>query len=134
MPGRFTQALTRLLLAAVLLSTMSGAVAAAAVSRGGRAACPLTRLHGCCKKARQNRRAPGVAPAARLCCVVNCPAPAPTGASYTLQTSPGAASDPRPAASVAPPAPAAEHARAYAPPFRPSHSPPAYIQHAAFLI
>ena len=29
---------------------------------------------------------------------------------------------------------AAERARAYAPHFRPSHSPPAYIQHAAFLI
>jgi hypothetical protein len=124
----------RLLLAAVLLSTMSGAFgAAAAATRSGRAECPMSRLHGCCKKARQNRRAPGVVPA-RLCCVVNCPAPAPTGTSFTLQSSPGPASDPRPPATPAPPASAAERARAYAPPFRPSHSPPAYIQHAAFLI
>jgi hypothetical protein len=133
MPRRFTQVLTRLLLAATLLSTMSGAGVAAASAPGGRAACPMSRLHGCCKKARQNRRASGVAPA-RLCCVVNCPTPSPTGTAFTLQSSPGTASDPRPPAAPAPPAPAAERARAYAPPFRPSHSPPAYIQHAAFLI
>jgi hypothetical protein len=133
MARRLTQALTRLLLAATLLSTMSGAGVAAGATRGGRASCPMSRLHGCCKKARQNRRAPGVAPA-RLCCVVNCPAPSPAGTGFTLQTSPGTASDPRPPATHAPTAPAAERARAYAPPFRPSHSPPAYIQHAAFLI
>jgi len=133
MTGRLTQGLTRLLLAATLLSTMLGSAVVAAASRGGRAECPMSRTHGCCKKARQQGRAPGVAPA-RLCCIVNCPTPTPTGTSFTLQSSPGAASDPRPPASVAPAAPAAEHARAYAPPFRPSHSPPAYIQHAAFLI
>jgi hypothetical protein len=135
MARRFTQGLTRLLLAAALLSTMSGAVAASASSpRGGRAACPMSRLHGCCKRARQNLRAPGVAPAARLCCIVNCPQPAPAGANFTLQPSNGAATDPRPPATPATPATAAEHARAYAPPFKPSHSPPAYIRHAAFLI
>jgi hypothetical protein len=124
-----------LLLAAALLGTTLGAgVAAATTRRGGRAACPLSRMHGCCKKARQTGRANKVAPAARLCCLVNCPQPAPAGASFTLRPSPGAASDPRPPAAVTPPAPAAEHARAYAPPFRPSHSPPAYLRHAAFLI
>jgi hypothetical protein len=134
MARRLTQGLTRLLLAAALLTTTLGAGVAAGATRGGRAECPLSRPHGCCKKARQNRRAPGVAPAARLCCIVNCPAPAPTGTGFALQTSPGAASDPRPPAAPAPSAPAAEHARAYAPPFRTSHSPPAYIRHAAFLI
>ena len=123
----------RLLLAALLLSTLPGAGVAFGATRGGRAECPMSRMHGCCKKARQNRRAPGVS-SARLCCVVNCPAPAPTGTVFTLQSSPGTASDPRPPATPAPNAPAAERARVYAPPFRPSHSPPAYIQHAAFLI
>ncbi len=123
----------RLLLAATLLSTMLGAGVAAASPRGGSAECPMSRMRGCCKKARQKRRAPGVA-SVRLCCIVNCPQPAPTGTSFTLQPSYGTASDPRPPTSPAPAAPAAEHARAYAPPFRPSHSPPAYIQHAAFLI
>jgi hypothetical protein len=134
MARRFTQGLTRLLLAAALLTTTLGAGVAAGATRGGRNVCPLSRLHGCCKKARQKRRAPGVAPTVRLCCIVNCPTPAPTGTGFALQTSPGAASDPRPPATPAPSAPAAEHARAYAPPFSTSHSPPAYIRHAAFLI
>jgi hypothetical protein len=124
--------LTRLLLAATLLGTTAGAGLAA--PRGGRAECPLSRMHGCCKKARQKGRAPGVAPAPRLCCVVDCPQSAPTGTGFTLQPSRGAAGDPRPPASPAPAAPAAERARAYSPPFRPSHSPPAYLQHASFLI
>ena len=134
MARRLTQGLTRLLLAAALLTTTLGAGVAAGAMRGGRAECPLSRLHGCCKKARQNRRTPGVAPAARLCCIVNCPQPAPTGASFKLQSSNAAASDPRPPSAHAPAAPAAAHARAYAPPFKPAHSPPAYIRHAAFLI
>jgi hypothetical protein len=120
------------MLAVTLLGALLGAGVVAA-PRGARAECPMSRMHGCCKKARQNRRAPGVAPA-RLCCIVNCPQPAPTGTNFTLRPSHGTASDPGPPASVAPPAPDAEHARAYSPPFRPSHSPPAYIQHAAFLI
>ena len=122
--------MTRLLLATALLGTMLGAAAA---TPRGRSECPMSRKHGCCKKARQKADAPGVG-AARLCCIVNCPQPAPTGSSFMLQPSPGPAGDPRPPAAQAPPAPAAERARAYSPPFQPSHSPPAYIQHAAFLI
>ena len=131
MHGKLTKALTRLLLATALLGAMPGAGFAAT---SGRAECPMSRLHGCCKKARAARDADRVAPAARLCCVVNCPQPAPTGANFTLRPSPGEAGDPRPPAAVVPVAPAAERARAYSPPFQPSHSPPAYVQHSAFLI
>lgn len=133
MLANLTKGLTRLLMSAALLATMTGAAFAATSSRG-RAECPMSRLHACCKKARQKRDSARVAPAPRLCCVVNCPQPAPTGTAFAVQPSPGEASDPRPPASAAPPAPRFERARAYAPPFQPSHSPPAYIQHAAFLI
>ena len=121
-----------MLLAATLLGTLAGASFAA--PRGARAECPMSRAHGCCKKARRNKRAPAAAPTARLCCVVNCPQPAPTGANYTLRPSNATATDPRPAATLQPAAPVFGHARAYSPPFQPSHSPPAYIQHSAFLI
>ncbi|HEX8560308.1 MAG TPA: hypothetical protein VF668_19585 [Pyrinomonadaceae bacterium] len=133
MRANLTKGLTRLLLVAALFAAMTG-VAFAATSSRGRAECPMSRLHACCKKARQKRDSARVAPAARLCCVVNCPQPAPAGAAYTVRPSHGEASDPRPPASAAPAAPRFERARAYAPPFQPSHSPPAYIQHAAFLI
>lgn len=124
-----------MLLAAALLSTTLASGAAASVSpRGGRAECPMSRKHGCCKRARQKQRAPGLAPAPRLCCVADFPAPAPNAPPLTLRPSDAAASDPRPPAQPMPAAPAAENARAYAQPFKPSHSPPAYIRHAAFLI
>ena len=132
MPGRLTKALTRLLLAATLVGTT--AVASVAAPRGGRAECPMSRAHGCCKKARRAKRSTSAAPAARLCCVTDYPQPAPTGSNFTLRQSPGTSSAPRPPATLPPVTAAAERARAYAPPFQPSHSPPAYIQHAAFLI
>ncbi|HEX8685413.1 MAG TPA: hypothetical protein VF736_24000 [Pyrinomonadaceae bacterium] len=134
MPKGFTKGLTRLVLAAALLCAAVGANAFAAVTGGARPECPMmSRLHACCKKARQSRDSrAGVPP--RLCCVTNFPRPAPAGTNYAAQQSPGAATDPRPPAAPQPVAPAARHARGYAPPFRPSHPPPAYVQHAAFLI
>lgn len=125
--------LTRLLLAAALVCAT--AAAGLAAPRGARAnVCPLSRTHACCKKARRKAAdAPRLAPV-RLCCVTNTPQPAPAGANYTVQPAPGAAGDPRPAASAAEPAHAPQHARAYAPTFSPTHSPPAYIRHASFLI
>ncbi|HEX8286296.1 MAG TPA: hypothetical protein VF588_23240 [Pyrinomonadaceae bacterium] len=132
MLGRLTQTLTRLTLAATLLGASAGASLAA--PGGGRAECPMSRSHACCKKARRGARPASAAPAARLCCVTNYPQPAPAGSNFALRQSPGTATDPRPAASVLPAAPAVTRARAYSPPFQPSHSPPAYIRHAAFLI
>jgi hypothetical protein len=127
----FRRGTTRLLLAAALLVTTAGAGAAA---RGGaRVECPMSRAHACCKMARQKRRASGVAPV-RLCCVENFPQPAPTGSNFTFHSSPGAANGPRPSAGQAPNATAAMPPREYSPPFTPSHSPPAYVRHAAFLI
>jgi hypothetical protein len=128
----FTRATARLLLAAALLVTTLGAGAAAASK--ARAECPMSRMqHGCCKRARQNRRAPGVVPV-RLCCVGNFPQPAPSNPSFTFQSSPGAADTARPSAVQAPCAADSAQPRGYAPPFTPSHSPPAYVRHAAFLI
>lgn len=131
MLAKLTKALTRALLAAALLCAT---LAAASASPRGSAECPMSRLHACCKKARQKRDSARVAPAPRLCCVANFPERAPAGVSFTLKPSPAEASDPRPPANALPAAPVAEHARAYAPRFHPAHSPPAYIQHAAFLI
>jgi hypothetical protein len=128
----FKGGLARLLLAAALVC--ASAAAGVAAPRGGRAnACPLSRLHDCCKKARRAADAPRLAPV-RLCCITNLPQPAPAGTSYNAQPAPGAAGDPRPAASTVAPAHAPLHARAHAPVFSPTHSPPAYIRHASFLI
>ncbi|MET0646700.1 MAG: hypothetical protein ABW208_08755 [Pyrinomonadaceae bacterium] len=129
----FTGVLTRVLLAAAIVCAT--AAAGLAAPRGARAnACPMSRTHACCKKARRKAAdAPRLTPS-RLCCVTNAPQPAPAGASYTVHPAPGAASDPRPAASAVEPAHAPLHARAYAQTFSPSHSPPAYIRHASFLI
>ena len=127
----FTRAAAKLLLTAALLVTTAGAGAAA--QSGVRAACPMSRKHGCCKMTRKNRRAPGAAPV-RLCCVQNVPQPAPSNPNFNVQSSPGAATTPRPSAEQAPTAAALPQPREYAPPFLPSHSPPAYLRHAAFLI
>jgi hypothetical protein len=133
LPRDFTRATTRLLLAAVLLGTTL--CAGAFAQSGARAECPLmNRTHSCCKTARQKRRASSVAPA-RLCCVERAPQPAPANPSFAFRPSPGAADATRPSAEQAPAAVAASAPpRAYAPPFKPSHSPPAYVRHAAFLI
>ena len=122
--------MTRLLLAATLLGALPGVGVAATP---GRAECPMSRLHACCKKARQKRDEPRLG-RARLCCIVNCPQPAPTGTSFTFQPSNATANIPRPDAAGAPRAHTLAQARAYSPPFNPSHSPPAYLRHAAFLI
>jgi hypothetical protein len=123
-----TSGLIRLLLTATLLGALAGSAAA------HRDECPMAGMHDCCKKARQKQQdAPGVE-AARLCCIVNCSQPAPTGTNFTFQSSPGAANTPQPRATQAPSAPAATQSREYSPPFQPSHSPPVYIRHAAFLI
>ena len=123
----------RLLLAAALVCAT--AAVSAAAPRGARAAaCPLSRAHACCKRARKkSAEAPRLLPA-RLCCVTNTPQPAPAGTSYSVQPAPGAATDPRPAAATHAHAHVTLHARAYAPTFSPAHSPPAYIRHASFLI
>jgi hypothetical protein len=130
---KFTGVLARLLAAAALVCAL--AAAGVAAPRVGRAnACPLSRTHACCKKARKSAEAPRLLPVVRPCCVTNTPQPAPAGTSYNLQSAPGAATDPRPAADVFEPAHAPQHARAFAPTFSPTHSPPAYIRHASFLI
>jgi hypothetical protein len=128
-----TGVLTRLLLAASLVCAL--AAAGLAAPRGGRSAasCPMSRTHACCKRARKSANAPRLTPA-RLCCVTNTPQPAPAGTSYNVQPAPGAATDPRPAATAAAPLHEPLHVRAFAPTFSPTHSPPAYIRHASFLI
>ncbi|MDT5268582.1 MAG: hypothetical protein QOH49_768 [Acidobacteriota bacterium] len=128
----FTGVLARLLLAATLLCA-SAAAGIAAPRGGGANACPLSRLHDCCKKMRRVADAPRLAPV-QLCCITDLPQPAPAGTSYNAPPAPGAASDPRTATSTATPAHAPLHAHAHAPTFSPTHSPPAYLRHASFLI
>jgi hypothetical protein len=129
----FTGVWARLLLAAALVCA-SAAVSLAAPRGRGANACPLmSRAHACCKKARKAADAPRLLPV-RLCCITDAPQPAPAGTTYNAQPAPGAATDPRPAATTVAPAPATLHARTHAPTFSPTHSPPAYIRHASFLI
>ena len=127
---RFTSGL----MAAVVLCALLGG---AAFARGAGGECRMSGAggkHACCKRARSKRRAP-VLGAARLCCLVNTPEQTPAGANFTFNASADASTSPRPAAAAETPnARPHAHARAYSPPFQPSHSPPAYIQHSAFLI
>ena len=133
MPKELTGVLARLLLAVALVC--ASAVAGVAAPRGGGAsACPMSRLHDCCKQARNRAADSARLLPSRPCCVNNSPQPAPAGTSYNAQPAPGAAGDPRPAANVTAPAHAPLHLRAYAPTVSPTHSPPAYIRHASFLI
>ena len=129
----FKGVLARLLLAAALVCAT--AAAGLAAPRGTRmAGCPMSRKHACCKRARKKSAdAPRLLPS-RLCCVTNTPQPAPAGTTYNVQPAPGAATDPRPAANEAAPAHVTLRAHAHAPTFSPTHSPPAYIRHASFLI
>jgi hypothetical protein len=128
----FKGVLTRLLLAAALVCA-SAAAALAAPRGAGANACPMSRMHDCCKRARRGKAAPRLVPV-RLCCVTHTPQPAPAGTTYNAQPAPGAATDPRPPPNSALLAHLAAHPRAFAPVFSPTHSPPAYIRHASFLI
>jgi hypothetical protein len=122
---RFTSALT----AALLLCTL---LTGAATARNARK-CSMRGMHDCCRELRQTQRAPELG-AARLCCIVQRPQPAPARTNFTFRFSPDAAKMPRPGAEQTTPLASVAHARAYSPPFQPSHSPPAYIQHLALLI
>jgi hypothetical protein len=119
--------------AALLCATLCGA----AFARGAGGGCPMPGMggaHSCCKRAPAKRRAPSF-DAARLCCLLKWPEPAPAGSNFNFRASSDASTSPRPAAAAETPTlrPQAQ-ARAYSPPFRPSHSPPAYVRHSAFLI
>jgi hypothetical protein len=128
----FKDVLAKLLLAAALVCA-SAAAGLAAPRAGGANACPMSRMHDCCKRARMAADAPRLLPFG-LCCVTRTPQPAPAGTSYSAQSAPGAATDPRPAVKAAAPAHVTLQARACVPTFSPTHSPPAYIRHASFLI
>ena len=110
-----------------------GATLAGAATRRDAHECPMPGMHDCCKRARSAGRTPEAA-AARLCCLVNCPQPAPAGTNFTLRSPSNATPTPQAPAARTPNLPAPARPRAYAPPFQPSHSPPAYIQHLALLI
>ena len=110
-----------------------GATLAGAATRGGGHECQMPGMRDCCKRARSAERTPE-ATAARLCCLVNCPQSAPTGTNFTFRSPSNATPTPRPPAARTPSLPAFSLSRAYAPPFQPSHSPPAYIKHLALLI
>ena len=129
----FKGVLARLLVAASLVCAL--AAAGVAAPRGGRnaASCPMSRTHACCKRARRSANAPRLMPL-RLCCVTNTPQPAPASTSYNVQPAPGAATDPRPAPSAPTPVQSPLQTRAHPQTFSPTHSPPAYIRHASFLI
>ena len=116
-----------------MIVLLAGMLLAGASTRGGVRECPMSAAHDCCKKAHTPSRSPDMA-AARLCCLVNCPQPAPTGTNFTFRLSSDSNTSPRPMVARAASVPHAATARAYAPPFQPSHSPPAYIQNLALLI
>jgi hypothetical protein len=125
---RFTSGL----MTAALFGALLGG---AAFARGGECRMPgMSSTHACCKRARSKASAPGLS-AVLPCCLVNLPQPTPASTNFTFSASADASTSPRPAVATETPAlrPVA-HARDYSPPFQPAHSPPAYIQHSAFLI
>jgi hypothetical protein len=135
MPKDFKGVWARLLLAAAVVCASAAAGLAAAPRGRGASACPLmSRAHACCKKARNRAADPARLLPSRLCCVTDSPQPAPAGMTCNVRPAPGAATDPRPSPAAVEPAPVELHARGHAPVFSPTHSPPAYIRHASFLI
>lgn len=130
MPRRFTSGF---MAAAVLCTLLSGA----GFARGSGGECRMSGASGklaCCKRARAKSRAPVVV-AARLCCLVQIPEQTPANTNFTFNASADASASSRPAATAETPnARPRARALAYSPPFQSSHSPPAYIQHSAFLI
>ena len=118
---------------ALMIVLLTGTLLAGASARRDGRECPMRAVHDCCKKAHTPSRSPDMA-AARLCCLVNCPQPAPTGTNFTFRSPSNATPTPRPPAARTPGLPAFSPSRAYAPPFQPFHSPPPYIQHLALLI
>lgn len=87
--------------------------------------------HDCCKRARVNGQMQTEV-ATPPCCLVDSPQPAPARTNFTLRSPSDATPTPQTPAAQTPGLHAP--ARAYAPPFQPSHSPPTYIQHLALLI
>jgi hypothetical protein len=122
---RFTSAL----MAALLLGTLL----AGAASAFRRTECGMGAVPDCCKRMGHAPRSPQ-AGAALPCCLVNQQRPAPAGTSFSFRFSPDATHLPRPQAARGATLTAVAPSGGYAPPFQPSHSPPAYIRHAAFLI
>jgi hypothetical protein len=122
------------LMTTVLFAALAGG---AAFARGPRGECRMPGMsgaHSCCRAALSKRRAQRSADVPP-CCLVNYPQPAPANSNFSFNASADASTSPRPAAAAETPSPRAfADARDYSPPFQPSHSPPAYIQHSAFLI
>jgi hypothetical protein len=115
---------------ALLVLPLLGAAVVGAATRLAARGCAMRAKHDCCKRAHST--APAVA-ALMTCCLADNPQPAPARTNFTLR----APSDAGPAPNVAARTPALQspaQPRVYAPPFQPSHSPPAYIQHLALLI
>ncbi|MDQ3745310.1 MAG: hypothetical protein M3444_13085 [Acidobacteriota bacterium] len=130
--------LRRFASALLVLLLLGAAVAGAATRRRGHE-CRMPAGHDCCKRARSDGHLQNdghiqndVAPPP--CCLVNSPQPAPAGTNFTLRPPSDAGPAPQPPAAQTPCLHASKRARAYAQPFQPSHSPPAYIQHLALLI
>jgi hypothetical protein len=89
-------------------------------------------MMSCCKAARSHDGSPA-AQAARLCCAVNCPEPAPTAPAFSLQRSPLAALL-HPSAVEPPAVVPASPSFFKASRIRPPDSQPTYIRHLALLI
>ena len=117
------------LTALVLIATLGGNALAGFSMHTEEKGCTMP---GCCESARSPEHTPETF-AARTCCALNCPQPAPTGAGVAVRLSPLAVVPAHPAA-VVPPAvmvsrPGRGEARTHLP-----DSQPAYIRHLALLI
>jgi hypothetical protein len=115
---------------ALLVLPLLGAAVVGAATRLAAHGCPMPGRHDCCKRAHST--APAVA-AGMICCLADRPQSAPARTNFTLRAPSDAGPAPN-AAARTPALKASAQPRAYAPPFQPSHSPPAYIQHLALLI
>jgi hypothetical protein len=124
------------LIALSLIIALGATLAAGAALPHEEHSCPMQGMDGamdCCALAELQSATPEVV-AARLCCALNCPQPAPPGRNTQAPRAPQTTQAPHPSR-----AQAQAHApvrAAYFVPFKhpAAHSPPAYIQHAALLI
>lgn len=90
-------------------------------------------MPGCCETAHGTERTPEVM-AARLCCLMNCPQPAPTAPTATLRISPAIIVALHPALVSRPIVVPDAHVRFYMTNVHSSDAYPAYLRHLSLLI
>ena len=117
-----------------MIALLASVTLAGAAVHTGDHECRMHGMEDCCEVAKTQSAAPEVL-AARLCCVINCPQPAPTTSNFAVQPAQATPAQLHATAASSPPSmrpPVLSRKRTTR--ARAPDSQPAYIQHLALLI